>query len=291
MFDFANYYLKNSAVKVIYTDPAGDTGRIDTTPSITVKFTGAVSASEIEKITLVSGTHTAEGEWTSVRGNTEWTFKANALLPGAKYTLTVPANIVGENGTAMGTAYTTSFVTEDESVSAVTVTKGTLGSYFTLTVPETLAADAKIRFHVANDAANIAELYTVSGFDSASPDSSVKGDLVGTVCLSGSGYYEIDVSEYVYEAEAGSSLTFLLSAAKTAGESEKVISFASSVSGVSFGAFVRGSVGMAPDGTSAAKVYVTANIRANGNLQYPHERPYYVNLKHPALRQRNSASE
>lgn len=278
MFDFANYYLKNSAVKVIYTDPAGDTGRIDTTPSITIKFTGAVSESEVKKITLVSGSHTAGGEWTSARGKTEWTFRADALLPGAEYVLTVPANMVGENGTAMGTAYTTTFFTEDEDVFDVTVTKGTAGNYFTLTVPETTSADAKIRFHVANDAANIAELYTVSNFNPEAPDSSVKGSFVGSVNLSGSGYYEIDVSKYVYEAESGSSLTFLLAAKKNAGETENVISFESSVSGISFGAFVRGSSSEAPDGTGAAKVYVTANIRANGNLQYPTERPYYVNL-------------
>ena len=278
MFDFANYYLKNAAVKVIYTDPVANTGRLDTTPSITVKFSGEVSIDEIEKITLVSGTHTATGEWSSARGNTEWTFKADALLPGAEYTLTVPADMVGDNGTKMGTAYTTTFFTEDEDTAAVTVTRGTLGNYFTLTVPETLASDAKIRFHVANDAANIAELYAVSGFDSAAPDSSVKGELVDSVSLCGSGYYEIDVTEYVYSAEAGSSLTFLLTAKKTAGETEKVISFASSVSSVSFGSYVRGSVDTAPDGTSAAKVYVTANVKSNGSLQYPHERLYYVNL-------------
>lgn len=278
MFDFANYYLKNSAVKVIYTDPAANSGKLDTTPSITVKFTGGVSKSEIEKITLVSGSHTATGEWTSVRGNTEWTFKADALIPGAKYVLTVPANVVGENGTAMGTAYTTTFFTENEDVSGVTVTKGTAGNYFTITVPEDRSSDAKIRFHVANDAANIAELYAVSGFNAASPDSSTKGALVGSVNLSGSGYYEIDVTKQVYEAEAGSSLTFLLAAKKTAGYTDKLISFESAVSGVSFGAFVRGSADKAPDGTGAAKVYVTPNIRSNGNLQYPNERPYYVNL-------------
>lgn len=278
MFAFANYYLKDAAVEVIYTDPAANTARLDTTPSITVKFTGAVSATEIAKVTLTSGAHTATGEWTSVRGNTEWTFKADALLPGAEYTLTVPANIVGENGTAMGTAYTTTFFTEDEDVSAVTVTKGAAGNYFTLTVPENTASDAKIRFHVANDAANVAELYAVSGFDAAAPDSATKGALVGSVNLTGSGYYEIDVTSPVLEAEAGSTLTFLLSAKKAAGETEKVISFESSVSGVSFGSYVRGSASTAPDGTGAAKVYVTANIKSNGTLQYPAERPYYVNL-------------
>ena len=277
MFDFANYYLKDAPVKVIYTDPAGDTGRIDTTPSITIKFSGAVPKNEIEKITLVSGSHTAVGEWTSVRGDTEWTFEPNALLPGAKYVLTIPSDMSGDNGVAMGSSYTTSFVTEGESVSDITVTAGALGNYFTLVVPEETKSDAKIRFHVANDAANVAELYTVSGFDPAFPDSSVKGSLVGSVNLSGAGYYEIDVTEYVYGAEAGSALTFLMTPKKAAGESESVITSSTLITTASFGSYVRKGEAKAPDGTDAAKIYVTTNVRESGTPQYAYEKPFYAN--------------
>lgn len=275
MFDFANYYLKDDAVKVIYTDPADRTGKVDTTPSITIKFAGEVSESEIQKVTLVSGSHKADGTWTSVRGNTEWTFEPYALLPSSEYLLTVPADMKGSNGVPMGSAYTASFTTEDESTAKVTVTKGTRGTYFTVTAPGSAASDTKIRFRVENNAANIAELYTVSGFNSASPDSSAKGELAGSVNLFGAGYYEIDVTKYVCEAAAGSELTFLLSAKKTADNPKTVISFASSVSKASFGAYVRGSVGTAPDGTGAAKIYVSTNVRANGSAQYPLEKPFY----------------
>ena len=106
---------------------------------------------------------------------------------------------------------------------------------------------------------------------------SVKGELVEAVSLRGRGYYEVDVTEYVLEAEAGSEITFLLTVKKNASVSETVTSFASSISAATLGAYVRGSVSTAPDGTGAAKVYVTANIRASGSMQYPNEKAFYAN--------------
>ena len=278
MFAFANYYLKNDAVQVIYTDPADKTGAMSTTAPITIKFSGSVPAEEIEKVTLSSGGKVIGGTWSSARGNTEWTFTHEALLPGAAYTLTVPAALSGDNGVQMGESYTATYYTESEGVYNVVKTNGSLGTYFTLTVPESsVASDARIRFYVSNDAANTLELYTVSGFDKNDPSSSVKGTLVDSVCLSGEGYYEIDVTKYVLEADAGSEMTFLLSAKKTAGESTNVTSFASSISAATVGSYVRASVSTAPDGTGAAKVYVTANIKSNGSKQYPNEKPFYAN--------------
>ena len=278
MFSFANYYLKNEAVKVIYTDPTDKTGAMSTTAPITIKFSGAVPASEIEKVTLSSDGDVVRGTWSSARGNTEWTFTHEALKSGVAYTLTVPATLSGDNGVVMGESYTASYYTESEGVSKITQTNGSLGTYFTLTAPTgSQASEASIRFYVSNDAANVVELYTVSGFDKSNPSASTKGELVKAVNLNGEGYYEVDVTKYVLEAEAGSELTFLLVPQKTAGESTKVTSFASSVSAASFGSYVRGSVGTAPDGESAAKVYVTANIRASGSMQYPNEKAFYAN--------------
>ena len=278
MFDFANYYLKHDAVKVIYTDPVDKTGAMSTTAPITIKFSGAVPASEIEKVTLSAGGVNVKGTWTSVRGNTEWTFEHEALLPGTAYTLTVPASIAGDNGKAMGADYTATYYTESEGVYAVTKTNGSAGAYFTVTVPNSpSSSDARIRFYVSNDAANVADLHVVNNFDASNPGASTIGNLVSTVSLNGAGYYEVDVTDYVLEKTAGSTVTFLLSVKKTAAETTKTISFASSLSSVTLGSYVRGSVANAPDGTSSAKVYVTANIRANGSMQYPNELPFYAN--------------
>ena len=278
MFDFANYYLKGDAVKVVYTDPVDKTGAMSTTAPITIKFSGAVPESEIEKITLSAGGIKVNGAWTSVRGKTEWTFEHEALLPGTEYTLTVPETLAGDNGKAMGEAYTATYYTESEGVYEVTKTNGSAGAYFTVTVPSSPASsDARIRFYVSNDAANIAELYLVNNYNAENPGASSVGALVSSISLNGSGYYEIDVTEYLLEKTVGSTVTFLLSAKKNAGETTKTISFASSLSSVTLGSYVRGSVASAPDGTSSAKVYVTTNIKANGSAQYPNELPFYAN--------------
>ncbi len=278
MFDFANYYLKHDAVKVIYTDPASNTGAMSTTAPITVKFSGAVPASEVEKITLTAGGVAVQGTWSSVRGGTEWTFEHEALLPGTTYTLTVPETLAGDNGKAMGNAYTATYYTESEGVYAVTKTNASDGAYFTVTVPENASAsDAKIRFYVSNDAANAVELYEVANFDAANPGAATRGELVGTVALSGAGYYEIDVTEYVLDAAEGSELTFLLSTKKTAGVRNGGVSFASSLSGVTLGAYVRGSIAEAPGGESAAMIYVNENVRESGSQQYANELPFYAN--------------
>ena len=279
MFDFANYYLRGDAVKVVYTDPITKTGLMSTTDGITVKFSGAVLESEIAKVTLVASDGTvATGSWTSVRGGTEWTFAPDALKPGAEYVLTVPQGFAGDNGVKTESEYTAVFHTERESVSVAGAVSSNNGTYFTVTVPEASdASDAVIRFHVENDAANIAELYLVTNYNSASVDESVIGEKVGSVNLFGAGYYEIDVSKYVLSATPGSDVVFLLKAGKKATVTNTYnASFASSLSEISLGSYVRGSVDEAPDGTRAAKLYVTTNINSSGKQQYAHE-VFYAN--------------
>ncbi len=280
MFAFANYYLRGDAVKLIHTIPSSGAGRMGTTEPITLKFSGSVLRSEIEKITLVaSGGTQATGRWTSARGGLEWTFTPDALLPDTEYILTIPATFAGDNSVPMGEEYTASFFTEEEGVSGITVVKGTLGSYFVLTVPDNDgAAYARIRFHAKGDAANIAELYSIESFNEANPDASVKGQLLGSVNLAGEGYYEIDVSKYVLEADAGSRLVFLLSAAKAAGENIYNLEFnnASSLSNLTLQKYVPATIAEAPDGTVAAEMKVGINVAADGKQQYSYE-TFYAN--------------
>ncbi len=279
MHDFANYYLRGDAVKVVYTVPATKTGLMSTSDPITIKFSGEVLSSEIEKVTLVAdGGETVSGYWASVRGGTEWTFHHEALKSDTAYTLTVPAGFAGNNNAKTESAYTAVFHTERETVSASETVTGANGTYFTVKAGAAGASDARIRFHVANDAANIAELYSVSNFDASAPDSATVGNLVGSVNLCGAGYYEIDATSYVLSKAEGSEITFLLKAKKAASVTDTYdVSFGSALTDLSMGAYVRGSVEAAPDKTPASKIYVTTNVNSAGKSQYYHEKPFYAN--------------
>ena len=94
-FAFANFYLKGTAVEVVYTDPAVSLADMDTTSPIVVKFSGSVRESEISKITLCDSQGKAVyGVWESAYGDTEWTFVHEALSGDETYTLTVPAGFM-----------------------------------------------------------------------------------------------------------------------------------------------------------------------------------------------------
>lgn len=281
MFDFANYYLKNSAVRVVYTDPASGTGNIDTTGKITVKFSGAVPLSEVSKITVKDvGGSAVSGSWSAIRGNTEWTFTpSEALKGGTEYTLTIPEDLKGDNGVSMGEAVNVKLYTEAETVNGVSTVKATEGTFITVTRSELSdASDAAIRFYASNDAANVMELYGVTDYDAAAPENAVIGACVGSVNLSGAGYYEIDVTDTVLNTSISETVTFLLKEKKSAGVSNTYnASFTSSLSGISLGAYSRGEIATAPDGTAAARLYVTYNINSAGKPQYGGNDVYYDN--------------
>ncbi|MBQ9070603.1 MAG: hypothetical protein IJY23_04570 [Clostridia bacterium] len=270
MFAFSNYYLRGDAVQVLYTDP-GATGKLDTTVPITVKFTGGVTAAEIAKITLTDANGNAiSGTWESTYGGTEWTFTHEALLGGTEYTLTVPADLAGDNKVSMVNAYTVKFITEGESESSLNGVESSVGTFYTVSKQDmTNASEAHFRFFVENDAANVAELYLVTSYNEASPKDSAIGGLVGKVSLSGSGYYEINVSDIVGELVDGESATFLLKTAKTAGE--KVVyygKYGESISDLSYRNYTNVTVTTAPDGTPAVKYTLTTNIDQNGTPAY-----------------------
>ena len=217
LFKFTDYYLKDTPTSIVYTDPiSGDAG-VKTTDGITLRFYGPVSAEEIAKITVKDASgDVATGEWVSGYGKTQWTFNPKALNGGVKYTVTVPSSLKGDNGVEMGNEHSFSFYTEGESVTPFNITEpikvtSENGTYFAFTVPASLNAPANrlsLRFKVANAAANVAEIYK------ASSETDTVGELIGTVNLSGAGYYEYDVTDYVMSGNAGETVYFLVKAAK-----------------------------------------------------------------------------
>ncbi len=206
---FANYYLKDAPVSVTYTNPVNGSV-VRTTDGITVKFVGEVEASEIQKVKVTDAAGNAlAGTWTSAYGNTEWTFLADNMKGATNYTLTVPADMKGANGVAIGESYTASFYTRAEgNVSTLNgvATLSTSGTTVNLTVPEKSASGYAIRVNVTNDAAN-----TLSAYNAAN------GDFMGSVRVSGAGYHELDVTDYLAGYAAGTEIAVRLVTANANG--------------------------------------------------------------------------
>ena len=214
MFKASHYYLKDTPVSVVYTVPANASAGVKTTDDITIRFYGPVSAEDIATVTIKDANgNAAKGTWESGYGKTQWTFHPSALNGGVKYTVTVPATLKGDNGKVMGADHTITFYTNAEGAdvkNTTTTVTNSNGVYLSFTVPTLDSGDnrIKLRFKVANDAANVANIYK------ASSESDTTGGLLGSVNLKGVGYYEYDVTDYVMGKAAGSTVYFLVKAKK-----------------------------------------------------------------------------
>ena len=208
-FDFFGYYLKDEDVKVVYTVPAAKDADAFVGDYIVIKFIGSVSADDIAlvRITDPDG-NAAKGAWSSLYGNTEWTFTpTEPLLGNTEYTVTVPAELKGDNGTALGEDYVSTFTTGSASAGEAEIN----GLYIVATVPERSGNGFSVYFNVSNDAANVADLYAVSAVGAS------EGEYIGSVNLSGAGLYSIDATEYVMSKAAGERVVFLVKPRKAAG--------------------------------------------------------------------------
>ena len=208
LFDFCGYYMKHDPVKVTYVSPVNALAGVKLNQPITVKFTGPVEKSEVEKITVKDSLGNALlGSWSSEFGNTEWMFAPVGMQGSTVYTVSVPASLSGDNGKAMGAEYVSSFVTEGASV-----INAQLSSNYVTVRPTELKNGENIyelSFRVTNNASNVAEVYAVNS------TSDTTGTLVGSVNLKGAGYYSVDVTSYVAD-KVDTDVIFLIKAKKTA---------------------------------------------------------------------------
>lgn len=286
-FDFFGYYLRGDSVKVVYTAPANGGGDISVTDSFLIKFIGSVARDEIERVTFADQHgNTVSGTWSALYGNTEWTFTPDHALSFATvYTVTVPGDLAGDNGTVLGEEYKTSFRTERGSASTLTVD----GLYVTATVPEVNGDEYELRFKVGTDAANVVSVLLVSG------KGATDGTVIKTVNLSGKGYYSVDVSEIIYSANAGDKLTFLIKPENEAKSSEifrdeftSVNSSGKTPLGTTFGNYVRSAdsvyekgekleAAIAPGGADAIKFVMGMNGSRYPNIEgYPVDNEFYA---------------
>ena len=277
LFTFANYHLRGDAVSVVYADRDATYGGMPTNAPFVIKFSGAVSEEEIAKITLTdSKGGKVNGTWTAQFGNTEWTLASGTLSGDETYTVTVPADIRGDNGKAMGKAFTYSFRTGFENNDTkVNTVKTESGTYVYFTVPDVSSsvdfnADLyTLRLNVANDAVNTLNIYSVSGFDAASPESATVGALVGSSVITGAGQYDISLAEFVKSFKAGDTAAFLVKTAKAA--SETVVHKATmedEKNSASLGGQAVCKYTTAPDGAKALMVSGTTMTTSNVNDHY-----------------------
>lgn len=220
LFAFSDYYLKDSPVGVVYTEPQTGEAALSAVSPFLIKFSGAIPEEEIRKVTVLAEDGTpAKGEWVPAYGKTEWSFRPTAWKGGTAYTVTIPASLKGDNGRETGNAYTFSLRTEAEtaedftllSPASVTQREG-LSVSFSVPGGEDGGNCQKLRFRVTNNAANTAKIYAA-----ASPTDTA-GTLLGTVMLRGAGVYEYDVTDYVRSFPAGSELYFLIRAEKASSD-------------------------------------------------------------------------
>ena len=263
IFDFIGYYLKDDAAKLLWLTPLDRSVGVGIGDKITLKFTGSVSAEEISRVVISTDGSVAQGSWSSEYGNTEWTFTPlESLLGNARYTITVPAAMKGENGKALGNTYTSTFTTEKDVFTEAEITvDSALGRFVTLDIPTLLEEMNRydFRFIVSNDAANVAELYEVISFDQTSVENAVVGDLIGSVNLRGKGAYEIEVTDLAAKNQ-GKSVTLLLKAKNTVGEylvGKKT--FEANKNGIGKDSSVSHALTTSPDGTAALCATVGTN--------------------------------
>ena len=224
-FTFADYWLKGEAVEVVYINADMTYGGMPTYAPFTVKFSGSVSEEEIAKVTLTDPLGNAvAGYWTQGFGRTEWTYHPEALQGNTAYTMTVPAELKGENGLELGKDVVYSITTGLEMADGVTRVEGTAGTYFYFTMPDRTAVTEfdvnkyLLRLNVTNDAVNTLGIYEVTGFDPASPDASFLGAKLLTIPVNGRGYYEADLTSQLSGKAAGESCAFLVKSEKATGE-------------------------------------------------------------------------
>ena len=226
LFDTAHYWLRDDGAICEYIETDSGAEQTDPKDKITIKFSGPVDRSEIEKITIKNKTtnESAIGSWSASYGDTTWVFEPHNLKGGYRYAVNVPHNLKGKNGKEIQASKTLEFkVKNEENTNASLV-----ASDSDMTLLKTDTADNKVyfvfdkddfsdtkkvdlRFDVLNDAANSVMVYGADEINESDVSKSMKGELLGEVLLSGKAAYDIDVTDYVKNHKPGK-IAFILEA-------------------------------------------------------------------------------
>lgn len=234
-YDFSGYYLKGDAVKVIAVKEC-----FDKLPYyFKVKFSGGMTKEEIEKITVTSASGKVEGEWIGLYGGVEWTFTPYALSYNTEYTLSVPADIKGDNGKLIEAPVNYKAVSPKTSRTEVGTACHASGETEIIVPRLNVFGRSYVEFDVINDGYNRIALQGTNGCEYA---------FVNTY---GKGKYRIDISDKV------STLPEKLILKQTRQASDKTVyesDFANTMSGAAAGVRAITGLAIAPDGNSAVAI-------------------------------------
>lgn len=218
---FAHYWLKDDNADVAYITPIKGSTGVSTTQPITIKFTGPISPSEIEKVQVVNlyNGKVASGRWESAFGNTTWIFTPDALDGGALYCVNVPKSVKAENGKELARDFAITFRTTYEST--VSATLGTNRIEKTISTEEgvfvlfdeidfSLSTTTAIRLTIGDEGINRVKVYAVAHYNEENPASSELGELLTSVNVSGAGAYDADISAYAEMFGTGAPVFYLV---------------------------------------------------------------------------------
>lgn len=273
-FRFADYYLNDGNLEVLYTDPADERDAVSPASEITIKFIGTVDAREIRKIAVTDADgRFIRGTWRAQYGNTEWTFTPAALLRcGMTYHIAIPDGICGSNGTHLNASVCRSFRTTpgigdpvpmDAWISAE---KGV--SIPLPKLPDRGNCAAFLRIRAANDAANVLR---VCAADRAGHPVAT----VGRLYFGGAGVYTLDLTATLPALRRAEAAALLLTAEKAAGETPLLSApLDCDLGGGRVGDWMTSEFAAAPDGTPALKISVGLNRRFRNDWFYTNTELY-----------------
>ena len=295
-FDYADYWLRGCAAKVVYVDPVSGTEGVGTTDRIKVKFTGSVSAGEIQKVRIVSRAtgKIATGTWECAFGKTEWIFTPDGLESHTVYDIVIPDTITDtRHAKGLRETYTASFVTEYEMRTDAVEVIGTRadnknGIFFRFCVENT-GEKTFLRFYAEGTAANTAVIFPVTSFADGAPETSVLGDALTEVTLTGEGWYEADVSAAFAGKAAGDTVILCLRTGRRCTEKNVSKYTFDNLSGVNIHTLTRATlsedVNVSARGSHSLKAEYTSNSAGKHGNKYTGDGkyPYHNFVSNPVI--------
>ena len=272
LFDFANFYLKKMPLKLLYTSITDGENGVDLDKELFFMFSGGVSSAQIKKLTPVTSSgEVAEGEWVGSFGGTHWTFYPKLLKANEPYTISIPKSFYGTNKVRIESEQRLYFTTKYAEVTQDQFLTTSKGTYVWFNVDE--RNEYILRAYVNEAATNRLQLYKLTNFNSADPDSATVGELLQEKVVYKSGNVEFEITDYCKALARGTDVAFLLKQGKAAAEVQGMHLTFDNGNQLAIAGKVSAQVADAPGGGKALKI-----VEMQPNMQYTSMSEFYDNI-------------